>query len=107
MMDDPLIEKPMPTSKLVGRAQGIYAFASQSDFGLLIVVNFVFSDGIYNGSAISVLARNAVLDAVREMQIVRAGRIFRFAHGYALAKTVQLNKNGDAIVEYNVTVVHF
>ncbi|MFQ6635339.1 hypothetical protein Gotur_010525 [Gossypium turneri] len=51
MVDDPLTEKPKPTSKLVGRAQGIYAFASQSDFGLLMVMNFAFSEGIYNGSA--------------------------------------------------------
>ena len=28
MVDDPLTEKPEPTSKLVGRAQGIYALAS-------------------------------------------------------------------------------
>ncbi|PPD70511.1 hypothetical protein GOBAR_DD32611 [Gossypium barbadense] len=65
MVDDPLTEKPKPTSKL-----------------------------------------NAVLDAVREMPIVGGSGIFRFASGYALAKTVWLNKNGDAIVEYNVTVVH-
>ncbi|MBA0716534.1 hypothetical protein Gotri_019565, partial [Gossypium trilobum] len=38
MVDDPLTEKPKPTSKLVGRAQGIYAFASQSDLGLLMVM---------------------------------------------------------------------
>ncbi|MBA0861399.1 hypothetical protein Goshw_027500 [Gossypium schwendimanii] len=106
MVDDPLTEKPKPASKLVGRAQGIYAFASQSDLGLLMVMNFAFSEGIYNGSAISILGRNAVLDAVREMPIVGGSGIFRFARGYALAKTVWLNKNGDAIVEYNVTVVH-
>ncbi|MBA0786313.1 hypothetical protein Gotri_027515, partial [Gossypium trilobum] len=35
LVDDPLIEKPEPTSELVGRAQGIYAFASQRDYGLL------------------------------------------------------------------------
>ncbi|MBA0673249.1 hypothetical protein Goklo_029613 [Gossypium klotzschianum] len=33
LVDDPLIEKPEPTSELVGRAQGIYAFASQRDYG--------------------------------------------------------------------------
>ncbi|KAB2006086.1 hypothetical protein ES319_D11G317200v1 [Gossypium barbadense] len=106
MVDDPLTEKPKPTSKLVGRAQGIYAFASQSDLGLLMVMNFAFNKAIYNGSAISILGQNAVLDAVREMPIVGGSGIFRFASGYALAKTVWLNKNGDAIVEYNVTVVH-
>ncbi|TYI03247.1 hypothetical protein ES332_A11G323600v1 [Gossypium tomentosum] len=105
MVDDLLTEKPKPTSKLVGRAQGIYAFASQIDFGLLMVMNCSFSEGIYNGIAISI-GRNAVLDTVREMPIVGGSGIFRFARGYALAKTVWPNKNGDAIVEYNVTVVH-
>ncbi|MFQ6635341.1 hypothetical protein Gotur_012196 [Gossypium turneri] len=38
------------------------------------------------------------------MPIVGGSGIFRFARGYALAKTVWFNKNGDAIVEYNVTV---
>ncbi|PPD66454.1 hypothetical protein GOBAR_DD36668 [Gossypium barbadense] len=53
MVDDPLTEKPKPTSKLVGRAQGIYAFASQSDLGLLMVMNFAFNKDImrdHNGN---------------------------------------------------------
>nr|KJB44164.1 hypothetical protein B456_007G238200 [Gossypium raimondii] len=37
---------------------------------------------------------------------VGGSRIFRFGRGCALAKTVWFNKNGNAIVEYNVTVVH-
>ncbi|MFQ6635340.1 hypothetical protein Gotur_010513 [Gossypium turneri] len=40
-------------------------------------------EGIYNGSAISILGQNAVLDAVREMSIVGGSRIFWFARGYA------------------------
>ncbi|XVE99863.1 hypothetical protein REPUB_Repub03eG0238200 [Reevesia pubescens] len=107
MVDDPLTEKPAASSKLVGRAQGIYALASQNDIGLLMVMNFAFSEGIYNGSALSILGRNAVLDTIREMPIVGGSGIFRFARGYALAKTVWFNQNGDAIVEYNMSVVHY
>ncbi|XVF24220.1 hypothetical protein REPUB_Repub13aG0109000 [Reevesia pubescens] len=107
IVDDPLTEKPEPTSKLVGRAQGIYALASQHDIGLLMVMNFVFSEGIYNGSAISILGRNAVLNIVREMPIVGGSGIFRFARGYALAKTVWFDQKGDAVVQYNVSVVHY
>ncbi|XVE69521.1 hypothetical protein DITRI_Ditri09bG0158800 [Diplodiscus trichospermus] len=86
MVDDPLTEKPKPTSKLVGRAQGIYALASQHDIGLLMVMNFAFSEGIYNGSALSILGRNAALDTVREMPIVGGSGIFRFARGYAFGQ---------------------
>ncbi|MFQ6647268.1 hypothetical protein Gotur_019998, partial [Gossypium turneri] len=51
-----------------------------------MVMNFAFLEGIYNGSAVSILRRNAVLDAVREIPIVEGSRIFRFIRGYALAK---------------------
>ena len=55
MIDDPLIEGPETNSKLVGRAKGIYAFSSQRDSGLLLMVmNFAFLEGTYNGSALSV-----------------------------------------------------
>ena len=107
IVDDPLTEKSDPTSKLVGRAQGIYSLASQHDIDLLMVMNFAFSEGIYNGSALSILGRNAILNTVREMPIVGGSGIFRFARGYALAKTVWFNKNGNAVVEYNVSAVHY
>lgn len=108
MIDDPLTEGVEPGSKLVGRAQGMYALASQHDSGLLMVINFAFSEGMYNGSALSILGRNLVLDTVREMPIVGGSGVFRFARGYALAKTVSFSpKSGDAVVEYNVSVLHF
>ncbi|XWS56808.1 hypothetical protein CRYUN_Cryun09bG0117500 [Craigia yunnanensis] len=103
---DPLTEKPEPTSKLVGRAQGIYALASQHDVGLLMVMNFALSEELYNGNALSIIGRNAVLNMVREMPVVGGRGIFLFAR-YALAKTVWFNQNGDALVEYNVSVVHY
>ncbi|KAJ6307383.1 hypothetical protein OIU76_017222 [Salix suchowensis] len=108
MADDMLTEGPEPTSKLVGRAQGIYGFASQQNAVLLMVMNFAFVDGIYNGSSLSILGRNAVFDNVREMPVVGGSGVFRLARGYALAKTFSFNLNtGVAVVEYNVSVVHF
>ncbi|XP_023921782.1 dirigent protein 22 [Quercus suber] len=106
--DDPLTEGPEASSKLVGRAQGIYAFASQHDSALLMVMNFAFLEGKYNGSALSILGRNPFLNKVREMPIVGGSGVFRYARGYALAKTVSFTpKTGDAVVEYNVSVLHF
>ncbi|XP_062115632.1 dirigent protein 22-like [Humulus lupulus] len=108
MMDDPLTEGEEPTSKIVGRAQGLYSFASQKDIALLMVCNYVFTEGKYNGSSLSILGRNPVLNNVREMPIVGGSGLFRFARGYALAHTVQFDSNtGDAIVEYNVYVLHY
>lgn len=107
MVDDPLTEGLEPGSKVVGRAQGMYALASQHDSGLLMVMNFAFVEGRFNGSTLSILGRNQVLNPVREMPIVGGSGLFRFARGYALAKTIRYNqKTGDAVVEYNVSVMH-
>ncbi|CAK7325056.1 unnamed protein product [Dovyalis caffra] len=62
MADNPLTEEPEPTSKLVGRAQGTYAVASQHETGLLMVFDFAFVEGMYNGSALIILGRNQVFD---------------------------------------------
>ncbi|XP_021282301.1 dirigent protein 2-like [Herrania umbratica] len=106
MIDDPLTIKPDVNSKMVGRAQGIYAFASQTDFSLLMVFNFVFTQGKYNGSTLSVLGRNKVVSTVREMPIVGGSGLFRFARGYAQARPYS-NSQAHTIVEYNVYVFHY
>ncbi|KAL1815249.1 hypothetical protein ACET3Z_017823 [Daucus carota] len=108
MMDDPLTVGPEPASKQVGRAQGIYASASLSELGFLMVLNYAFTEGKYNGSTLSILGRNPPLSAVREMPVVGGSGLFRFARGYAQARTHFLDlKTGDAVVEYNVYVLHY
>ncbi|XP_057978093.1 dirigent protein 22-like [Malania oleifera] len=108
IMDDPLTEGADLSSRLVGRSQGMYALASQHEVGLLMVTNFAFLEGKYNGSTLSILGRNLVSDTVREMPIVGGSGLFRFARGYVLAKTFSFSqKAGVAVVEYNVYVVHY
>ncbi|KAI3471422.1 hypothetical protein Pfo_030786 [Paulownia fortunei] len=108
MMDDPLTVSPEMSSKLVGRAQGMYASADLTTIGFLMVLNFAFTEGKYNGSTLSVLGRNAVFSGVREMAVVGGSGPFRFARGYAQAKTHDFNsQTGDAVVEYNVYVFHY
>ncbi|XP_022151431.1 dirigent protein 22-like [Momordica charantia] len=108
MTDDPLTERPEIGSKLLGRAQGMYASASQTEFGFLMVMNFAFVEGKYNGSYLSILGRNTVMSAVREMPVVGGGGLFRFARGYAQARTHTVDfATGDAVVEYNVYVFHY
>ncbi|KAG0463306.1 hypothetical protein HPP92_019375 [Vanilla planifolia] len=108
MMDDLLTAGPDPKSQPVGRAQGFYASVSQEDLCFLMAMNLVFTSGKYNGSVLTVLGRNPPLHAVRELPIVGGSGLFRFARGYALARTHWLNQtNGDAIVEYNLHVLHY
>ncbi|MED6123820.1 hypothetical protein PIB30_053032 [Stylosanthes scabra] len=107
MVDDPLTIRPDLGSKLIGRAQGMYASASQNDFGLMMVLNLEFLEGKFNGSTMSLLGRNKIFAAVREMPIVGGSGLFRFARGYALAKTYSFNVTAqNAIVEYNVYFTH-
>lgn len=106
-MDDPLTKGPEPHSKIVGRAEGVYALASQHGLGLVVAMNLAFEEGKYNGSALSILGRNPVFKAVSEMSVIGGSGVFRVARGYALAKTVRYNeKSGHAIVEYDLFVRH-
>ncbi|CAI9106789.1 OLC1v1006008C1 [Oldenlandia corymbosa var. corymbosa] len=108
MMDNPLTLGPELGSKLVGRAQGIYASASQEEVGFLMTMNLALTEGKYNGSTITVMGRNPVLHTVREMPVIGGSGLFRFARGYAQAKTHWFDlRSGDATVEYNVYVLHY
>lgn len=108
MIDDPLTEGPKLGSRPVGRAQGIYALASQTEAALLMVLNFAFTAGKYNGSTLSILGRNSVFKPVRELPVLGGSGLFRFARGYAQARTRTFDvKTGDACVEYNVYVYHY
>uniref|UniRef100_A0A2P2NK10 Dirigent protein n=1 Tax=Rhizophora mucronata TaxID=61149 RepID=A0A2P2NK10_RHIMU len=73
-----------------------------------MVMNYAFTEGNYNGSSISILGRNHIMDDSREMPIVGGSGQFRLARGYALAHTVRFDvQTGDATVEYDVYVSHY
>ncbi|KAL8262940.1 hypothetical protein R6Q59_024289 [Mikania micrantha] len=108
MIDDPLTEKPEPGSRLLGRAQGLYGLISQEEVGLMMVMSFVFSTGKYNGSTLMILGRNPVFEKVREMPVIGGSGLFRWARGYVQASTYSFdNKTGNAVVKYDVHVLHF
>ncbi|KAK1300526.1 hypothetical protein QJS10_CPB13g00722 [Acorus calamus] len=107
MIDDPLTESPELGSRLVGRAQGMYASSDKEAVGLIMAMNFVFVEGKHNGSTLTVLGRNEVFTETREMPVVGGSGFFRFARGYVQARTHWFDMNtGDATVEYNVFVLH-
>ncbi|XP_055961145.1 dirigent protein 23-like isoform X2 [Mercurialis annua] len=107
VIDNPLTVSPEPNSTVVGRAQGIYAMSSQKDeFSLLMTLTYVFITGRYNGSTFSVVGRNPVMSEVREMPVIGGTGIFRLAQGYCFAKTHSMDQM-DAIIGYNVTLLHY
>ncbi|VVA97514.1 unnamed protein product [Arabis nemorensis] len=107
-IDNRLTTEVSVNSTLVGKAQGVYAATGQSDVSLLMVMNFAFTTGKYNGSTISILDRNAVLTKVREMPVIGGSGLFRFAGGYVEARTMWFDqKSLDATVEYSCFVLHY
>ncbi|XP_031259790.1 dirigent protein 19-like [Pistacia vera] len=108
MIDNPLTEGPNLSSKLIGRAQGLYGATSQEEVVLLMAMNFAFVQGKYNGSTITVLGRNPVFSKMREMPVIGGTGLFQFARGYVKLKTYEVDNNTrDAIVEYNCYVLHY
>eukprot|EP01018_Ginkgo_biloba_P024415 Gb_12515 [translate_table: standard] len=106
VIDDPLTETPDPNSRLVGRAQGLYAISSQGEFSLLMALTYAMESGKFKGSTLSVVGKNMVLRKQREMPIVGGSGQFRLARGYAFAQTYSI-QGPDAIIGYNVTVFHY
>ncbi|CAA7396803.1 unnamed protein product [Spirodela intermedia] len=107
VMDDPLTEGQEMSSRLVGRAQGLYVSASQRELGLIMAMNFVFTDGRYKGSTITLLGRNTPFSKVRELPVIAGSGLFRFATGYCRLTTHRLDlTTGDAVVEYNIFLLH-
>ncbi|PHU29928.1 Dirigent protein 3 [Capsicum chinense] len=88
MIDNALTLGPELSSKIVGRAQGFYAAASLNDVGLMMVMNFAFIEGKYNGSTFTILGRNPVFEKVREMAVIGGSGLFRFARGYILIQAL-------------------
>ncbi|ERM96790.1 hypothetical protein AMTR_s04866p00003970 [Amborella trichopoda] len=86
VMDQPLTEGPILTSKMIGKAQ----------------------EGKFNGSELTVVGRNLILNKVREMSVVGGNGVFRLARGYARLRTYSFNAtNLNALMEYHVTVIHY
>ncbi|XVF00914.1 hypothetical protein REPUB_Repub04eG0043000 [Reevesia pubescens] len=107
IMDDPLTEGLKPTSKELGRAQGLYAFSGQEELSLLMAMNLVFTSGEYNGSTLTVLGRNPAVPH-REFPIIGGSGVFRLARGVASARLRSFNMTtGKALIEYNVVVIHY
>lgn len=108
MEDSPMREGPNKASALVGRAQGLTGADNQAEFGQIMAMDFGFTQGRYNGSSLSIFGRNRASDPIREVPVVSGTGWFRMARGFAMVRTYLFNPDsGLAIVEYNVTVVHY
>ncbi|KAM0946940.1 putative dirigent protein [Dioscorea sansibarensis] len=109
VLDTPLTETQDPNSKVVGQVQGLSVSVGRDKTMLVFMVDFGFTSGEFNGSSISVLSRNPILETEhRELAIVGGRGKFRMARGFADLHTNYMNATSSVvIVEYNVTVFHY
>lgn len=106
--DDLLTVGPEPDSEIVGRAQGLYSMTDTKEIGAVVCMTFVFTGGEYNGSTLDVFGKNPLLRLQREVPVVGGTGVFRLAQGIATLKTYSFNRtSGNAVVEYNVVVLHY
>lgn len=105
-MDDPLTEAPDAASPVVGRAQGLYIFASQTELALFLSFNMVFTAGLHNGSTIAVQSRNVITEKVRELPVVGGTGAFRGVPGHGLLRTHEFNVSSYRSVSINLEAMY-
>uniref|UniRef100_J3LTZ9 Dirigent protein n=1 Tax=Oryza brachyantha TaxID=4533 RepID=J3LTZ9_ORYBR len=100
---------PERQSRVVGNAQGLYVSSGKGELSLVLGMDFELTDGPFGGSSFVVFSRNPVSRGDgRELAVVGGRGVFRMARGFALLRTHYLDTgNGDAIIEYNVTLLHY
>ncbi|KAF5951551.1 hypothetical protein HYC85_009495 [Camellia sinensis] len=108
IFDNAMTVGPNITSKLLGRAQGLFAASSLGPQSLLITMNLFFTEGEFNGSTLAIVGGDPILDQYREMSVVGGSGEFRLARGIATAKTVANNPaTNTAVLEFHVVVIHY
>ena len=107
VFDNVLTLGPELYSKVVGSAEGLYSSTSQKEFALLVITNFVLTEGKYNGSTITFVGRSPIAQKVREMPVVGGSGVFRFARGFVESRTLSFDpQTRNNTIEYNVYVYH-
>nr|KAJ0192790.1 hypothetical protein LSAT_V11C800439670 [Lactuca sativa] len=72
-----------PRSMMIGKGQGFSGSASLEQPGFLMNMNFVFTQGKFNGSTLQVFGTNPIRNQFREMSVVGGTGVFRLARGIA------------------------
>ncbi|KAJ4805426.1 Dirigent protein [Rhynchospora pubera] len=103
VVDDLLLEGLDENSKLIGRAQGLVG-AVGKDGSLETLLNFVFTEGKYNGSTISIYGR-VEIGVTIERPVVGGTGMFRMTTGYTLAKPVVFTAT-KVVNEFDVYLWH-
>ncbi|KAJ4791086.1 Dirigent protein [Rhynchospora pubera] len=105
VVDDMLKDGQNENSTLIGRAQGLNAVVGKADSAIGSMLNFVFTDGKYNGSTLAIYGRFN-LGTVIERPVIGGTGLFRMATGYSLATPV-ITSATKFVYEFDVYVYHY
>ncbi|XP_030517882.1 dirigent protein 2-like [Rhodamnia argentea] len=107
VFDDPLTMSPDPSSRLVGRAHGVYVL-SLPDLSLTATINLAFTKGEDNRSTLSVLGQSRNLARLRELTVVGGTGVFQLVRGYIQVSTYSYDaKTKNAVLKYDVYLQHY
>ena len=106
VFDDPMTVGPEPSSKVIGRAHGVYSSVSKEDASLIVILNLAFNDGQFKGSTLSVLGSYPLSQKYKEMPILGGSGAFRLARGIVTARAIATDGLNE-IIEFHVLVLHY
>ncbi|KAG8368125.1 hypothetical protein BUALT_Bualt15G0012600 [Buddleja alternifolia] len=107
VLDDLLTAGPDINSQEIGRAQGLITSVDLETSALAMNLNFVFTPGEFNGSTISILGRNQIMDTERELPVAGGTGKFRFGRGYARTSTYSYDVvTNYGVLEYTIYVTY-
>jgi hypothetical protein len=106
VLDDELRDGPDPSnSSLVGRFQGIVAFAGLvSPPGMQSAITFVFTAGKHGGSTLAMLGTVQSFESAFERAVVGGTGAFRMARGYCVMNAVSNPALESVVYEVNLFV---
>ncbi|KAL6531382.1 hypothetical protein OROMI_027746 [Orobanche minor] len=105
VVDCNITAEPASNSTLLGRVQGLATASDFNTFAMTMDLNFYFTAGKHNGSTISVVGRNQILNATRELPVVGGTGQFRLARGYAIVSTHSTGADNNGVLEYNIYTI--
>ncbi|KAH9323296.1 hypothetical protein KI387_017935, partial [Taxus chinensis] len=87
VVDDAITEGPHPSSKLLGRLQGIEASSDMKFINYHMLSSIIFEDG----SSLQIHGTIRTRLAKRELSIVGGDGRFKYARGYVVVEVQQFN----------------
>ncbi|KAL6560606.1 hypothetical protein OROGR_004165 [Orobanche gracilis] len=105
VVDCNITAEPARNSTQLGRVQGLATASDFNTIALTMDLNFYFTAGEYNGSTISVVGRNQITNATRELPVVGGTGQFRLARGYAIVSNHNTADDGNGVLEYYIYTI--